>query len=124
MTTLNAKLKDLDKQMDRIIAEMKKAQMPGISVGFTDLVLRPSYALLVAAQENRTPVPETEEAIVSTIASLIFDYLQRTHAKEELQAALDNFRLIGQDVSERIEEQLRAHFINLRLNMNGNKLNG
>ncbi len=125
MTTLNAKLKEMDKQLDRIVKEMKAAGVPGMSVGFTDLVLRPAYGLLVAAQENRTPIPDTEEAIVATISSLVFDYLQRIHKKEELLAARDNFRLIGQDVSERIEAQIREHFTNGQLiNVNGDKLNG
>jgi hypothetical protein len=109
--TIDELLSKSNAEMDRILEHLQKDGAPNVSLAFHSLVLRPAYDTIIRAQYFQTPVAEIDEAIVGTIASLLFDYLVRIHAKQGGHSeALDHLGATLEDVAERVGNTMQDHY--------------
>lgn len=106
-STLQQQLALLEENMEEMKEQMIKDGMPPVSIVYAARVLLPAFQTMLQAHHTKVPIPDIDEAVVSTISSLLFDYMQRIHTSPA--EALDHFNLVGQDVSERVIEQIKLH---------------
>ena len=85
---------------------MEEAGLAPASILLTDLVVRNAYASLITCQHAKTPIDEIDEAIVSSLASILFDYMQRLHPKTARANAVGHLKLIFEDIQERLAHQI------------------
>lgn len=108
--TLHNALTDMNAQLDRIKQEMEAAGVPAASVLSMDVIVRNAFVLLITCQHEKTPVPDMDEALVSAISTILFDYMQRIHAKPSKKIVIDHLRLIFDDVKERLAMHVAQNF--------------
>jgi hypothetical protein len=110
--TLDQQLQVLDENMDAMVQALADQGAPEVVIVYAERVTRAAFEVMLRAHHRKTPIPDIDEAIVATISSILFDYLQRVHPKGNRQEALDHLGLIGQDVTERITTQIMGAFTN------------
>jgi hypothetical protein len=108
--TLDEQLALLEQEMDTMKEQLIKSVTPAIVIAYTDKVMHPAFEMMLRAHHAQVPVAEIDEAIVSVMSSILFDYLQRIHPKEDRAGVLDHMNLIGQDITERLVAQVMKAF--------------
>lgn len=108
--SLEEALKSMNEQVDNIIAEMRAAKVPEVTVMFTGTIVRTGYASIIAAHGNKVPVTDVDEAMVSSIATLLLEYIGRVQPKNNKRKAIEHAQLMINDISERLGDGINAKF--------------
>lgn len=108
--TLAEKLFDLHSRMDDLKEEMVKEGWPVVAIAWADKVTLPAFEMLIRAQHTKVAIAEVDEALVSSLSAIIYDYLQRTHPRNDTEEAKFHFELIGQDISDRVVSTISKEF--------------
>lgn len=110
--TLEQALVDIDQQLDEVLLRMQAEGVSNTSLAFADQLLRPGYKMIVTAHGLQVPVPDIDEAMVSTFASLFLEYIKRVHPRSKRKEAVEHARLIFDDTKERLLEGIADSFRN------------
>lgn len=99
---LQNKLTDMNLQLDRIKEQMEKEGVAPALILFHDTVNRAAFSALITCQHQRAPIEDIDEAVVASISSILFDYMQRTHRTNDKRNVIQHMKLIFDDVKERL----------------------
>lgn len=109
---LQNKLTDMNLQLDKIKEQMEKEGVAPALVLFHDTVNRAAFSALVTCQHQRTPIEDIDEAVVASISSILFDYMQRVHRIGDKRDVIQHMKLIFDDVKERLAIHVAGTFHN------------
>lgn len=109
---LSNALIDMNEQMDRIKKEMEGNGASRSMTLFHDLMIRNALVSMITIQYEQVPIEEADDAMVAALSTILFNYMQRTHAKGSRSIVVEHLKLLFDDMKERLAFQVRNNFTN------------